>query len=182
MQLRPPEFEIDDDQKPFDNDRLSRRPRIEALTRVIVAEDGPAVISVNGGFGTGKSAFMRMLAANPRLQDGVEVQEFNAWQQSYTDDPLVDLVYGCGVRQAAHSTTVEALLPAFPALPGMAGHIFGRSEVDESPCVHRLREQSVRCPGRVRRSDARSLHVRACASASTRAHAQATRRERRSDT
>ena len=96
MPLRPPEFEIDDTQNPLDSDLLDRKPRIEALTRVIVGEEGPAVISVNGGFGTGKSAFLKILAANLRLQDGVEVQEFNAWHQSHTDDPLVDLVSALG--------------------------------------------------------------------------------------
>jgi len=35
------------------------------------------------------------------------------------------------------SATVRALLPAFPALPGMAGHIrFGRRLGDECRCVH----------------------------------------------
>ena len=92
MPLRPPEFKIDDPEAPFERDLLDRKPRIEALTRVIIDEDGPAVISVNGGFGSGKSAFLTMLAANLRLQEGTEVLEFNAWQQSHTADPLVDVV------------------------------------------------------------------------------------------
>lgn len=92
MPLRPPEFDVSDPASPFGNDMLGRQPRIEALTRVIVDEDGPVVISVNGGFGSGKSAFLKMLAANLRLQDDVDVQEFNAWQQSHTADPLVDIV------------------------------------------------------------------------------------------
>ena len=92
MPLRPPEFEVSDPGSPFENDLLGRKSRIEALTRVITAEAGPAVISVNGGFGSGKSAFLRMLAANLSLQDGIDVQEFNAWQQSHTANPLVDIV------------------------------------------------------------------------------------------
>ena len=36
MPLRPPEFVVDEDQKPFENELLDREPRIEALTRVIV--------------------------------------------------------------------------------------------------------------------------------------------------
>ena len=92
MPLRPPEFEITNPGEPFEKDLLNRKPRVEALTRVIVAEEGPAVISVNGGFGAGKTSFLKMLAANLRLHDGVDVQEFNAWQQSYTEDPLIDLV------------------------------------------------------------------------------------------
>ncbi|WP_420445300.1 KAP family P-loop NTPase fold protein [Candidatus Poriferisodalis sp.] len=101
MPLRPPELEVDDDD-PFKNDLLGRKPRVEALTRAIVAEEGPAVISVNGGFGSGKSAFLRMLAANLALHEGVGVQEFNAWQQSHTDNPVIDVVSAL----AAHSTNV----------------------------------------------------------------------------
>lgn len=90
--LRPPEFEISDPTSPFGDDLLGRKPRIEALSQLIRNEEGPAVISVNGGFGSGKSAFLKMLAANLRLQDGIEVQEFNAWQQAHTTDPLIDIV------------------------------------------------------------------------------------------
>lgn len=92
MPLRPPEFVVTDPSEPFEKDLLDRKPRIEALTRVILGEEGPAVISVNGGFGSGKSAFLKMLAANLRLQDGIDVQEFDAWQQSFAKDPVVDVV------------------------------------------------------------------------------------------
>ena len=48
-------------------------------------------MSVDGGFGTGKSVFLKMCAACLREAE-IEVVEFNAWQQSHTDDPLIDLV------------------------------------------------------------------------------------------
>ena len=102
MPLRPPDFSVDDDDDPFMNDLLDRKPRVEALTRAIVAEEGPAVISVNGGFGSGKSAFLQMLAANLKRHERVGVQEFNAWQQSHTDNPVIDVVSAL----AAHSANV----------------------------------------------------------------------------
>ena len=93
MPLRPPEFVVDPGE-PFKNDTLGRERPITTLTKIIVDEDQAAVISVNGGFGSGKSAFLKMLAANLRRQEDTEVEvlEFNAWQQSHTSDPLVDLV------------------------------------------------------------------------------------------
>ncbi len=91
MPLRPPEFVVDPDD-PFKNDTLGREKPITTLAEIIAAENEAAVISVSGGFGSGKSAFLKMLAAHLRLQEGTEVLEFNAWQQSHTSDPLVDLV------------------------------------------------------------------------------------------
>ena len=91
MPLRPPEFVVDP-HDPFKNDTLGREKPITTLTEIIAAEEQAAVISVDGGFGSGKSAFLKMLAANLRLRGGTEVLEFNAWQQSHTSDPLVDLV------------------------------------------------------------------------------------------
>ena len=91
MPLRPPEFVVDPDE-PFKNDTLGREGAIKTLAEIIVGEEHAAVISVNGGFGRGKSAFLKMLAANLRLQEGAEVLEFNAWQQSHLGGPLVDIV------------------------------------------------------------------------------------------
>lgn len=91
MPLRPPEFVVDPD-GPFKNDTLGREKPVKTLAEIIAAEEQAAVISVNGGFGSGKSAFLKMLAAYLRLQEDTEVLEFNAWQQSHTGDPLVDVV------------------------------------------------------------------------------------------
>ena len=94
MPLRPPEFEVDPE-NPFSQDRLGRRGRVEALCRLVMDEDSSAVVSVNGGFGTGKSVFLRMCAAHLR-KEGAAVVEFNAWQQGHTGSPLIDLVSALG--------------------------------------------------------------------------------------
>ena len=92
--LRPPEFEADP-ANPFEHDKLSLQGRVTTLCRVLIDEPGPAVVSVNGGFGTGKTAFLKMCAAHLR-SERVAVAEFNAWTQSHTGDPLVDLVSSVG--------------------------------------------------------------------------------------
>ena len=90
MPLRPPEFEIDPD-NPYERDTLGRQRRVEALCNLIRDEEAAAVVSVDGGFGTGKSVFLKMCAACLRKAE-IEVVEFNAWQQGHTGDPLIDLV------------------------------------------------------------------------------------------
>ena len=95
--VRPAEFVVDADE-PFKHDRLDRKGRVEALCRIVVELQSPAVLAVNGPFGSGKSVFLRMCAAHLQSQAAdsqsqeVRVAEFNAWQQSHTRVPLVDLV------------------------------------------------------------------------------------------
>ena len=88
--VRPAEFVVDTDD-PFKYDRLARQGRVKALCRIIVELQSPAVLAVNGPFGSGKSVFLRLCSAHLRGQ-GLNVVEFNAWQQSHTEVPLVDLV------------------------------------------------------------------------------------------
>ena len=92
--VRPIEFIVDPD-APFENDMLDRQRGVEALCRLIVRIESAAVVAVNGRFGSGKSVFLGMCAAHLRKQD-VPVAEFNAWQQSHTGVPLVDLVSALG--------------------------------------------------------------------------------------
>ena len=90
MHLRPSEFEVDGDD-PFGNDAVGRESQIRPLAEVIAAEERPAVVSVDGAFGSGKTSFLKMLAAHLRLDHGVDVVSFNAWQQSHTREPLTDI-------------------------------------------------------------------------------------------
>lgn len=90
MRLRPPEFNVDPD-SPCAHDTLGRKARVEALCNVLAQVEGSAVVSVDGGFGSGKSAFLKMCAASLRLR-GVFVVEFDAWRQGHTGEPLVDLI------------------------------------------------------------------------------------------
>ena len=105
--VRPAEFVVDADD-PFKYDRLARQGRVEALCRLIVELQSPAVLAVNGPFGSGKSVFLRLCAAHLRGQ-GVDVVEFNAWQQSHTERPLVDLVAALAVGSSQAGQITEKL-------------------------------------------------------------------------
>ena len=89
MSFRPPELVIDPDD-PFKGDTLGRKPLVETLCAVIETDERPLVVSVDGRFGSGKSTFLAMCAARLREKEAA-VAEFNAWQQSHTKNPLIDL-------------------------------------------------------------------------------------------
>ena len=89
--VRPKEFVVVDDGDPFERDLLDRKGRVEVLCGLIQDLSAAAVLAVNGPFGSGKSVFLRMCASRLRSL-GVRVAEFNAWHQSHTQTPLVDLV------------------------------------------------------------------------------------------
>jgi ABC-type iron transport system FetAB ATPase subunit len=86
------DVEIDDD-TPFKEDLLKRKPYAEILTKVLSIYTHGAVIALNGKWGTGKTTFVK------KWQKMLEKETpkfntiyFNAWQADYLDDPLVPLI------------------------------------------------------------------------------------------
>ena len=104
MSFRPPELVIDP-ADPFKEDRLGREPLVESLCAVIETDERPLVVSVDGKFGSGKSTFLTMCAAHLRRRE-VVVAEFNAWQQSHTTNPLIDLTSAL-IRQVPPSERLK---------------------------------------------------------------------------
>lgn len=90
MPLRPGEFKASR-QDPFSSDTVERREQVVALCDLVLRETGPAIVAINGSFGTGKSAFVAMCAAHLRSKS-CEVAEFNAWQHSHTGIPIIDII------------------------------------------------------------------------------------------
>lgn len=115
MQLTPDEFEATK-KSPFANDRLNREPQVLGLCEIIRSVDGHAVMSIDGPWGSGKTAFVKMCTAQLEEQK-VQVVGFNAWQESYTNNPLVDLV------SAVAEKTVTAKESAKKALVSLGWHI-----------------------------------------------------------
>ncbi len=76
---------------PFVHDLLDRRGQVEAIAEEILGRPGHGAVMVNGSWGSGKTAFLKMSAAYLRDR-GVQVAEFNAWAEQYTRRPLVDLI------------------------------------------------------------------------------------------
>ena len=91
MLVRPRDFEASLED-PFKNDRLDRQEHVKAVCTAIAEMDGPAVVALDGGWGTGKTAFLAMCTAWLQSEFEIPVVRFNAWSQSHTQMPLVDLV------------------------------------------------------------------------------------------
>ncbi|MBN1391801.1 MAG: AAA family ATPase [Sedimentisphaerales bacterium] len=88
--LKPSEFVIPKED-PFANDKLERKKCADTLTRLVQNTPGPLVISINGGWGTGKTVFLKMW--NQDLQNnGFTSIYFNAWQDDYCHDSLIALI------------------------------------------------------------------------------------------
>lgn len=90
LSFRHPEFEVNSDD-PFKHDKVGRDAFVRELCSRIMAQEQAAVVAITGGFGTGKSAVLQMCSVVLRDQ-GATVTEFNAWQQSHSRNPLIDLV------------------------------------------------------------------------------------------
>ena len=88
-EVRPPEVFVPEDD-PFQNDRLDRRQTAEALSRFIGTIDGPCVISLDAGWGMGKTTFLRMWQEHLRHQ-GFPVVMFNAWDNDFANEPFLAL-------------------------------------------------------------------------------------------
>ena len=73
---------------PFSVDCLGRRQEIENLGLLIRNINSPAVLAVDSGWGTGKTTFLKMWAAQLEL-DGIVSLYFNAWDTDFSTDPLV---------------------------------------------------------------------------------------------
>ena len=91
MRVRPRDFEVTAED-PFANDTLGRQEHAKAVCRAIAEMEGPAVVALDGGWGTGKTAFLAMCTAWLQSELKISVVRFNAWSQSHTQMPLVDLV------------------------------------------------------------------------------------------
>lgn len=90
MQIRAPSVEVPVE-NPFQNDKLGRKPAVEALASILTSSIEPLVISVNAPWGYGKSTYLRMLEAYLVTQK-LKIISFNAWESDYIDDPFVALL------------------------------------------------------------------------------------------
>ncbi len=109
MKARAGEFVADPDD-PYRHDTLGRQEQVEQFCERVRATATPVVWAVEGGWGTGKTAFSRMCAAVMRNKpDVAEVISVNALTQGVTGVPLVDLAVAVGraLELAAREQTQE---------------------------------------------------------------------------
>lgn len=91
LTLRIPDISLDRAEGVFVEDYFDRQPHAEMLCDVLVSAEPPAIVALNGEFGSGKSTFLKM-CASVMAERKITVVEIDAWQQRYTGDALVDLM------------------------------------------------------------------------------------------
>ena len=84
--LKPTELEVSA-QDPYERDLLGRKDFGDSLARLTEYGAGTGVISVHGGWGSGKTTFLKMWMQDARNQ-GKVVAMVNAWDGDYRESPL----------------------------------------------------------------------------------------------
>lgn len=84
--LRPFRIEVPSDD-PFRYDALDRRRFADSLSKLVQFGSGSGVIAINGGWGSGKTTFVKMWAAEARSKGHV-VALLNAWDGDYQGTAL----------------------------------------------------------------------------------------------
>ena len=160
MRLRPSPFVVPKSGDPFVNDTLDRKDQIEALTEILRNVHGPCVLAVDGTWGSGKTAFLKMWARFLRSKR-FRVAEFNAWEGDFSSDPLMALYsalehelgrlptpkHKAALRAGA--IVVSKLASTVPLVPDIAGVVDAATDrSDTSPearlARHRDAEAAIR--------------------------------------
>lgn len=115
-----------DASNPWAGDPLARQPEGEVLANLIsTLGDSPFVISLKGGWGTGKSIFLRRLGAHLQGALKIPVIHIDAWQSDYVDDPLLIMASALGDRlgEIQDGRITRGLSTIISGLAGSAGKI-----------------------------------------------------------
>lgn len=91
IKARNREFEINDPNDPFKDDKLGRKEYAEVLADVVEAYKGGAVIALNGAWGTGKTTFLKMWKQHLK-NEGFPIVYYNAWEDDICEEPLPSML------------------------------------------------------------------------------------------
>lgn len=80
-----------DPAEPWDDDVLRRREVADRLTKVVEGQQAPFVISVDGGWGTGKTFLLNRWRQDLENHDWQAIY-YNAWEDDFSDDPLLAIL------------------------------------------------------------------------------------------
>lgn len=76
---------------PFANCKLDRAQYAETLTNIVSSFPGGFVLALNNTWGTGKTTFIQMWQQSLN-NTNYKTLLFNAWENDFTDDPLIALM------------------------------------------------------------------------------------------
>lgn len=75
----------------WQDDALQREPAAKALTNLLKGETNPLTISMNGGWGSGKTFLLKRWHVQLK-KDGFKAIYFNAWEDDFCGDPLMSII------------------------------------------------------------------------------------------
>ena len=92
--------DTDENDRPYD--LLGRKPVGQRLTDLLDRVEQPLVIALDGGWGSGKSHFLKLWtgAHSRELGGKAKVIYFDAFEHDYLDDPLISLVARLTTKEA----------------------------------------------------------------------------------
>lgn len=85
------EIEIDENDI-FKNDKLQRKDSIEDLSKLIVSNTEPLVLSINASWGSGKTTFVKLWQIYLKKECNVNSIYFSAWEDDFSKEPLISIL------------------------------------------------------------------------------------------
>ena len=79
------------EENPFGQCKLGREESAQILTEFLYSIDEPFVLSIDAGWGRGKTTFIRMWKQYLE-NDGFNCLYFNSWENDFSDDPLISFI------------------------------------------------------------------------------------------
>lgn len=90
MRIKNPTIAVEN-HNPFINDILNREESAIILTQLIETVMEPFVLAIDSGWGTGKTTFIKMWCTFLKHK-GFHCLNFNAWENDFSDDPLISFI------------------------------------------------------------------------------------------
>lgn len=143
--VSPPEISAS---APWGDDPLSKQREGRILSNLICSlGDSAFVISLKGGWGTGKSIFLKRLGYHLENSRKVPVIKIDAWQTDYIDDPLLALTSALNERiqktQSRSRRRQTPLSPDWRSQQGKLRYLLSRWLQAQSPLAE---EKPLRSP------------------------------------
>lgn len=138
MRFLPPDEQIDLYSTGFSEDLLGRTKMSKQLSELLERIEDPLVIALDGGWGTGKSYFLKRWVAAHSQENGGQAMTvyFDAFANDYLDEPLIGLIGALSDRapkktkSTIHKLQAAATKLALPTLKiGLAAFSGGASEI-----------------------------------------------------
>lgn len=102
------------EENPFKNDRFDRKSIVDNFMNIIENIDESLIISIDSGFGTGKTTLIKMwelfINNSDEFKDKYETLYFNAWSNDYMEDPLIAILSEIEINdKSQEGSTLEAV-------------------------------------------------------------------------